>query len=99
MNSRIIVSLALAASLVAGVIGIASLYAKSATAEIAVEEVMCEQMCAPRLQTGLSKITGIDKVVVSIKDQKIRVSYDESKITLRQIEGQVRDLGFTVKSK
>lgn len=99
MNSRAIVVSTLAAFLIAGVIGITGLYAKSAIAEIAVEEVMCEQMCAPRLQTGLSKVTGIDKVVVSIKDQKIRVSYDDAKISLKQIEGKVRDLGFTVKSK
>jgi copper chaperone CopZ len=99
MALRTILSSALAALLIAGVIVTTSVYAKSATAEITVKEVMCEQMCAPRLQTGLSKVDGVQKVVVSVKDQKIRITYDEAKISLKQLQEKVSDLGFTVTSK
>jgi len=99
MSTRTIVSSAFAVFLLVGLLVTINLYATPATAEITVKEVMCEQMCAPRLQVGLSKVTGVQKVVVSVKDQKIRISYDDAKISLKQLQEKIGDLGFTVTSK
>jgi mercuric ion binding protein len=99
MKLGIIVAAAVMACLILGVIGTNTVYGKPVTAEIKVQEVMCEAMCAPRLYAGLSKVNGVDKVDVSIKDQTIRVNYDDAKVSLKQLQEKVRDLGFTVKRK
>src|SRR3989442_355496 len=97
MKLQIILTAALAPFVILGVIATSAVYGKPATAEIKVQEVMCEAMCAPRLYAGLSKVNGITKVNVSIKDQKIRINYDDAKISFGELRDKVRDLGFTPK--
>lgn len=50
--------------------------------------------CVDNIQRNLSKIDGIQSVLVALLAQRAEVKYDPTKIDPKQIENHINDLGF-----
>jgi len=52
--------------------------------------------CAGRIEKGLSALTGVEKANVNLAAEKAAITYDPTKISLREIAAKVEDLGYRV---
>lgn len=52
--------------------------------------------CASRIEKGLSALSGVEKANVNLAAEKAAVTYDQAKISLREIAAKVEDLGYRV---
>lgn len=75
--------------------GSLSVYAESTSAEIEVNGMDCAK-CAARVERVLSETEGIEKVSVDFAEKQVHVTYEDSKISLSEIEERIKELGFEV---
>src|SRR6266404_1511966 len=68
---------------------------KPGSATIKVTGISCDG-CAKSIERALTKVDGIKKVKVSYERGIAEVTYDDSKVTLDQINATIRDTGFGV---
>lgn len=52
--------------------------------------------CAKTIEVGLQQLDGVAEVAVSFTTEKVKVSYDTSRITEEAIFNRIRGLGYTV---
>ena len=52
--------------------------------------------CAKTIEVGLQQLDGVAEVAVSFATEKVKVSYDTSRITEEAIFNRIRGLGYTV---
>ncbi|MBP2639601.1 MAG: copA 1 [Firmicutes bacterium] len=52
--------------------------------------------CANRVEKGLSALQGVKRANVNLAAEKAAVTYDQTKISLREIAAKVEDLGYRV---
>ncbi|MEG6586364.1 heavy metal translocating P-type ATPase [Dendrosporobacter sp. 1207_IL3150] len=52
--------------------------------------------CSNRIEKGISKLQGVEKAVVNFAAEKATITYDNSKIKLKDIQDKVESLGFQI---
>lgn len=76
----------------------ASSFAGQKTAEISISTVQCGT-CSKTIKKALNKIDGVITVDVDIKNKKATITYNDSKITLEQIENTITRAGYDANDK
>ncbi|MGE4572461.1 MAG: heavy metal translocating P-type ATPase [Candidatus Izemoplasmatales bacterium] len=74
----------------------ANLFQEKVNVSFAVEGMTCAN-CARTIEMGLSKIEGIDSIVVNIATDKLNLAYDDSQVKISDIKKKVSDLGYSLK--
>lgn len=60
-----------------------------------VEGMTC-QHCVQTVSETVGKITGVEKVVVSLEEKEVTVEFDESQTKMEDISAQIIGAGFEV---
>jgi Cu+-exporting ATPase len=63
-----------------------------------VEGMHCTS-CAKLIESRISKMNGIKSVKVSYADEIMEIEFDENKIQLKDIIGEIEKLGYTASKK
>ena len=53
--------------------------------------------CVNKIQDNLSNLLGVEKVKVDVETKKMDISYDESKISFKEIESKLQELGYGIR--
>lgn len=66
-------------------------------ATIQLEALTCPS-CIQKIEGAVKALGGIDKDTLKVlfNSSKVKVSYDDSKVTLSQIEGTITKMGYKV---
>ncbi len=64
-------------------------------AELQLEQLTCPS-CVKKIESTLSKTSGIDSVKVMFNSSKVKTEFDESKIDAEQIQALITRLGYDV---
>ncbi|KAB8007722.1 heavy-metal-associated domain-containing protein [Pseudomonas sp. Fig-3] len=59
------------------------------------EKMHCEG-CESRVKNALQRLEGVQQVVANAEGQAIRVSIDSSKISPKQVEARLAQIGYEV---
>ena len=62
---------------------------------IKIEGMACSH-CTGAVTDGISKMSGVSSVDVSLENKSATVTYDEDKVTIAEIGNVVEELGFEV---
>lgn len=62
---------------------------------IQMEELVCP-MCAKKIETALQKAKGVVSAEVLYNASKAKVEFDETQITVEELEGVIKQLGYGV---
>lgn len=62
---------------------------------IKIEGMACSH-CTGAVTDGISKMSGVSSVDVSLENKSATVTYDEEKVTIAEIGNVVEELGFEV---
>lgn len=67
-------------------------------AVIQLETLTCPS-CAMKIEGALKSLAGVDKesISVSFNSSKVKLDYDEDKVSLKDIENAITRLGYEVK--
>lgn len=67
-------------------------------AVIQLETLTCPS-CAMKIEGALKSLAGVDKesISVSFNSSKVKLDYDEDKVSLKDIENAIIKLGYEVK--
>ena len=83
--------------MIAGVVGCSAIIARHASnhslQEIIIPTAQCG-MCVARIDKALNDVDGILKYKVELDDLKVKVKYDNNKISLQQIEKIISKTGY-----
>lgn len=52
--------------------------------------------CVKAVEGSVGKLEGVGSVTVHLKDNKVEVLYDQSKVTIEQIKETIDDQGYDV---
>lgn len=52
--------------------------------------------CANRIEKGLTKLAGVEQAAVNYAAEKASVTYDQTQISLRDIESKIKDIGYHI---
>ena len=61
-----------------------------------VEGMTCEH-CVQTLTEAVGKMSGVEKVDVSLEQKEVTVDFDESQTEMEKISAQIEEAGFEVK--
>ena len=61
-----------------------------------VEGMTCEH-CVQTVTEAVSKMSGVEKVDVSLEQKEVTVDFDESQTEMEKISAQIEEAGFEVK--
>ncbi len=70
---------------------------KMAKAVFQLEPLTCPS-CIKKIETTLTKTTGVDLVKVLFQSSKVKVDFNEAQLTPQQIETTITKLGYSVLS-
>jgi copper chaperone len=65
-------------------------------ANIYLEEVSCPS-CVKKIESALTKVTGVESAKMYFHSSKVKVDYDEKKTSHHSLEKVIQDLGYVVK--
>lgn len=68
------------------------------TEKIQLEELTCPS-CITKIESVLSKEEGVEEAKVLYNASKVKVTYEESKISEKHITDLIEKLGYAVKGK
>ena len=66
--------------------------------EIKIEGMHCAS-CSQIIESRLKKLEGIEKAEVSFATEKLKLEFDEEKINLEKIDGELKKLGYKLKTE
>jgi len=69
--------------------------AAEATKELKIKTSAQCEMCQDRIQTKMSKVTGVNKAVLDLNDKVLTVNYDPGKITPDEVRKAVTNIGYS----
>ncbi len=69
--------------------------AAEVSAEIAVTGMTCSS-CAQTVERALLRLDGVTAVKANWREGKVHVTYDDAKVTMKQIHTAIREAGFDV---
>mgnify|MGYP006451673347 FL=1 len=61
-----------------------------------VEGMTCEH-CVQTITEAVGKMSGVEKVDVSLEQKEVTVDFDESQTEMEKISAQIEEAGFEVK--
>jgi len=64
---------------------------------LTVEGMSCSH-CENAIKKAVGALNGVNSVIVSLKDKKVTVEYEEEKVGLNTIKDTIEDQGYEVKS-
>lgn len=53
--------------------------------------------CEERITRALKRVSGIQSVLASVKDQQVHVSIDPDQITPEQVQARLHEIGYEVR--
>lgn len=62
---------------------------------LSVPDISCEH-CVKTINGALGALPGVDFVRTDIPTKSVRLRYDDSRVTMEQIEATLDDAGYTV---
>jgi mercuric ion binding protein len=80
-------------TILAATVFLAGTLLAATTTRIGVRGMTCA-MCARGLQASLSRVPGVQKVVVSFKRQQVLVVYNPQQLTLARLRQLIAEQGF-----
>lgn len=66
-------------------------------ATVQLETLTCPS-CLQKIENGVGRLDGVNKVRVMFNASKVKVDYDSEKSSVTHIIGAIEDLGYQVKS-
>ncbi len=64
--------------------------------EIKLDGLNCKN-CALKIEKNISELDGINFIQVNLEDSNLIVEYDDSRVDLKDIEEEIKELGYIVK--
>ena len=62
---------------------------------LSVPDVSCEH-CVKAINGAVGKLSGVEKIDTDIPTKSVHIRYDQSQLSLDQIEATLDDVGYTV---
>ena len=53
--------------------------------------------CALKIEKNISELDGINFIQVNLEDSNLIVEYDDNRVDLKDIEEEIKELGYIVK--
>ncbi|MFZ3066175.1 MAG: copper ion binding protein [Nitrospirota bacterium] len=89
---------ALAALAIILSVGIVIAETKEETITLNVRGMSCSQ-CTKRVEGELKKINGVKNAEASLKEAKVKITFEKSKVTAEQLTEAINNMGYWVEKK